>query len=155
MPLLAARASPATDKRFLDPEFAVLYIRTTCHFRMVAAPFTISPRATSDGDGDEHVVEFYHPSLHRGQATGLVQTFRLKRIKTGFGIRHVFICGCKRPVINLYYRHRNLACRRCCNAIYASQTLDQRSRPILQASRIPVRDIGKTEKLRCRKIGFL
>jgi hypothetical protein len=61
---------------------------------------------------------------------------RLKHIKTGFGIRHAFICACQRPVIKLYYRHRNLGCRRCHNAIMASQTLGQRSRPILQAARI-------------------
>jgi hypothetical protein len=82
-----------------------------------------------------HAVEFQHPSLHRGQI-GPVQTFRLKHIKTGFGIRHAFICACQRPVIKLYYRNRNLACRRCCGSIYASQTIDQHSRPILQASRI-------------------
>jgi hypothetical protein len=80
-------------------------------------------------------VEFHHPSLHRG-AVGPVQTFRLKPIKTGFGVRHAFICTCGRPVLKLYYRSRDLACLRCCNAIYASQTLDQRSRPILQVSRI-------------------
>jgi hypothetical protein len=82
-----------------------------------------------------NIVEFHHPSLHRS-TTGPVQTFKLKHIKTGFGIRHAFICACGRPVLKLYYRNRYLACRRCSNAIYASQTLDQRSRPILQASRI-------------------
>src|SRR5262249_11061390 len=82
-----------------------------------------------------HIVEFHHPSLHRGQA-GPVQTFRLKHIKTGFGVRHAFICTCGRAVIKLYHLHRNLACRRCCNAIYASQTLGKRTRPALQALRI-------------------
>jgi hypothetical protein len=73
---------------------------------------------------------------HRGETTGPIQTFRLKHIKTGFGVRHAFICTCQRPVIKLYYLHRKLACRRCCNAIYASQTLNQHSSPVLQASRI-------------------
>jgi len=83
-----------------------------------------------------NIVELHHPSLHRA-TTGPVQTFRLKHIKTGFGIRHTFICGdCGRPVIKLYYRNRHLACRRCQHAIYASQTLGKRTRPVLQASRI-------------------
>jgi len=60
----------------------------------------------------------------------------LKHIKTGFGIRHAFICACGRPVIKLYYFHRNLVCRRCCNARYATQTVNQHDRPILQVSRI-------------------
>jgi hypothetical protein len=80
-------------------------------------------------------VEFRHPSLHRGQE-GPTQTFLLKHIRTGFGIRHAFICTCGKPVIRLFYFHRNLACRRCCNARYASQTLNKHTRPILQASRI-------------------
>jgi hypothetical protein len=80
-------------------------------------------------------VEFRHPSLHRGQE-GPTQTFLLKHIRTGFGIRHAFICTCGKPVIRLFYFHRNLACKCCCNARYASQALDQRSRPVLQASRI-------------------
>jgi hypothetical protein len=81
-------------------------------------------------------VEFYFPSLHRGQL-GRVQTFELKHIKTGFGIRHAFICiGCDRAVITLYHLHGNLACRHCHGAVFASQTLDKRTRPILQISRI-------------------
>lgn len=81
-------------------------------------------------------VEFIHPPLHRGQL-GPIQTFHLKHIRTGFGLRHAFICcDCGRPIIKLYYRNRHLACRRCQAAIYASQTLGKRTRPVLQASRI-------------------
>ena len=47
-----------------------------------------------------HFVEFRHPPLHRGQE-GPTQTFQFKHIRTGFGIRHAFICGCQRPVIKL------------------------------------------------------
>src|SRR5262249_6924170 len=50
--------------------------------------------------------------------------------------RHAFICECGRPVIKLYFRHANLACRHCCNATYASRTLDRHTRPILQAIRL-------------------
>jgi hypothetical protein len=82
-----------------------------------------------------HVVEFQHPSLHRGQA-GPIQTFRLKHIKTGFGVRHASICACQRPVITLYYLHRRLACRRCHDATYASRTCSKRQRAVLQVSRI-------------------
>jgi hypothetical protein len=95
-------------------------------------------------------VEFYHPSLHRG-VTGPVQTFRLKPIKTGWGVRHAFICTCQKPVIKLYCHHRHLACRRCTNAIYASQTLGKRTRPILQISRIQSFLDNKQLYLRTRK----
>jgi hypothetical protein len=80
-------------------------------------------------------VEFHHPSLHRGGQPH-IQTFRLKPIKTGFGIRHAFVCACGKPTIKLYYWWRNLACRRCINARYATQTLNKHTRPVLQASRI-------------------
>jgi hypothetical protein len=76
-----------------------------------------------------HVVEFAH--------SGRIQSFRIKRIKTGFGFpRPAFICQCGRAVINLYFRNQNLACRRCCNATYASRTLDKHTRPILKAHRL-------------------
>jgi hypothetical protein len=76
-----------------------------------------------------HVVEFAH--------SGRIQSFRLKRIKTGFGFpRPAFICQCGRPVISLYFRHQNLACRRCVDATYASRTLGKRTRPILKAHRL-------------------
>lgn len=76
-----------------------------------------------------NTVEFSH--------TGRPQTFPLKHIKTGFGyFRHAFICQCGRAVIKLYWKHANLACRRCQNAIPASQTLDKRTRPLLKALRL-------------------
>jgi hypothetical protein len=76
-----------------------------------------------------YMVEFHHSSR--------IQTFRLKWIKTGFGYpRSSFICQCGRPVISLYLRNTNLACRRCTNAIYASQTLNQYQRPALRTHRI-------------------
>jgi hypothetical protein len=80
-------------------------------------------------------VEFILPPLHRGQL-GPVQGFKLKHIRTGFGLRHAFICDCGRPVIKLYHLHRHLACRRCQYAIYASQALSKSTRPVLQVSRI-------------------
>jgi hypothetical protein len=79
--------------------------------------------------------EFHLPSLHRS-TLGPIQRFKLKHIRTGFGIRHAFICQCGRPVLKLYVLNRYIACRRCSNARYASQTLDKRTRPALQASRI-------------------
>jgi hypothetical protein len=76
-----------------------------------------------------HMVEFSHSRR--------IQTFRFKWIKTGFGYpRPAFICECGRPVIKIYFKHQNLACRRCCNATYASRTLGKRTRPILQALRL-------------------
>src|SRR5262245_39200372 len=43
-------------------------------------------------------VEFHLPSLHRNQL-GPVQTFKLKHIRTGFGVRHAFICQCGKPTL--------------------------------------------------------
>src|SRR5262245_54215102 len=84
-----------------------------------------------------NAVEFTHKSLHRG-VEGPTQCFALKQIRTGLGgyFRHAFICTCGRPTIRLYIHHQRLACRRCHNAIYASQTLDRKTRPALQANRI-------------------
>jgi hypothetical protein len=81
-------------------------------------------------------VEFHHEPLHRG-TLGEVQTFQLKHIRTGFGIRHAFLCNdCGRPVLKLYYRNHHIACRYCHNAIMASQALNQHDRPVLQATRL-------------------
>jgi hypothetical protein len=66
-----------------------------------------------------------------------VQTFNFKWIKTGFGYpRPAFICECGRPTIKLYFHRLNLACRQCCNVVYACQTRNKRSRPILKAIRL-------------------
>src|SRR5262245_15364460 len=75
------------------------------------------------------MVEFAH--------SGRIQSFRLKWIKTGYGLpRFAFICDCGRPVISLYLHHGNLSCRRCGNAIYASQVCDKHSRPTLKAIKL-------------------
>jgi hypothetical protein len=80
-------------------------------------------------------VEFSLPSLHRRQL-GPVQTFKLKHFRVGYGIAHAFICDCGRSVRKLYYLNGHIACRRCQNAIYASQSLSQQRRPELQQTRI-------------------
>jgi len=78
----------------------------------------------------------YH-SVEVTHSTGRTQHFKLKPIKTGFGWpRYAFVCNCGRPVIQLYFRYANLACRRCCNAVHASQTLNKQTRPILKAHRL-------------------
>jgi hypothetical protein len=82
-----------------------------------------------------HVIEFHLASLHRDKP-GPVFIFRLKHIRTGFGVRHAFICGCGRAVIKVYYLDRRLACRHCHGAINASQAVGPRQRPALQVSRI-------------------
>jgi len=81
-------------------------------------------------------VEFHFKSLHRG-VEGPVQRFKVKPIRTGFGIRHCFHCNtCGKPVKKLYYLNRSLLCRHCTKARYVSQTLGSKTRPILQASRL-------------------
>ena len=78
----------------------------------------------------------YH-SVEVTHSTGRTQHFKLKPIKTGFGWpRYAFVCNCGRPVIQLYFRYANLACRRCCNAVHASQTLNKQTRPVLKAHRL-------------------
>ena len=80
-------------------------------------------------------VQFTRKPLGRSQL-GETQTFKLKHINTGIGIRHAFICQCGRAVLKLYFHNRYLACKRCHNARMASEACDQRQRPILQANRI-------------------
>ena len=76
-----------------------------------------------------NMVEFTH--------SGRVQTFRFKWIKTGFGYpRALFLCECGRSAVKIYYRHQNLACRSCSNAIHGSQTRNKRGRSILKAIRL-------------------
>ena len=80
----------------------------------------------------------YH-SVEVTHGTGRTQHFNLKPIKTGFGgtkrPRYAFICSCGRPTIKVYFRHGNLACKRCHNAVPLSQKLGKRTRPILKAHR--------------------
>src|SRR6516165_9371303 len=68
------------------------------------------------------------------------QIIRLRWCATGFGgkwhPRPLFICECGRSVRRVYFRSGHLACRRCWNATYASQTCSKRLRPILQAKRL-------------------
>jgi hypothetical protein len=78
----------------------------------------------------------YH-SVEVTHGTGRKQHFRLKPIKTGFGKpRYAFVCSCGRPVIKMYFRLGNLACKRCHDAVHLSQKLDKHRRPILKAHRL-------------------
>jgi hypothetical protein len=45
-------------------------------------------------------------------------------------------CECGRAVCRVYFRHQHLACRRCWNAVYASQKYDQNGRKRLKASKL-------------------
>src|SRR5262245_55221653 len=76
-------------------------------------------------------VEFRH-------ASGRVESFALKRIKTGLGgyYRHAFICHCGRAVTNLYFCRGEITCVKCSGAIYASQTRSQSGRKALQFIRL-------------------
>jgi hypothetical protein len=100
-----------------------LYAVVTCPWISLRYPHISNARLSVN------MVEFAH--------SGRIQSFRLKWIRTGFGLpRFAFICQCGRPVISIYFRSGNLACRRCCNAIHACQVLGKRTRPILQAKRL-------------------
>jgi hypothetical protein len=68
------------------------------------------------------------------------QIIPLRWCRTGFGgnqrPRPLFICQCGRSVYRVYFKGGHLACRRCCNATYASRQCGKRTRPILQAKRL-------------------
>jgi hypothetical protein len=101
---------------------------------------------------DEHYLElpFKYPfvkhliiSFENIEAThhsGYTQVIPLRWCRTGFGgnyrPRPLFICNCGRSVTKLYFKGEHLTCRRCCNAIHASQACSKRLRPILQAHRM-------------------
>jgi len=71
---------------------------------------------------------------------GYTQRIPLRWVRTGFGghgrPRPLFICQCGRSVRRVYFKSRHLACRRCQDAVYASQLCGKHSRPILQAKRL-------------------
>ena len=72
--------------------------------------------------------------------TGYNQVIPLRRARTGLGgpIRPQvwFLCQCARSVRRMYLRFGSLKCRRCCNAVYASQVCSKTMRPALQAHRL-------------------
>jgi hypothetical protein len=72
--------------------------------------------------------------------SGYNQVIPLRWCRTGFGgnyrPRPLFICQCGRSVRRVYFQHGHLACRRCCDATYASRACSKRLRPVLQAKRI-------------------
>ena len=74
--------------------------------------------------------------------SGYTQHIALKWIKTGYGgnwkPRPALLCPrCTRPVTKVYLRHGSLSCRRCSNAVYASQICSgQQMRAKLQATRL-------------------
>src|SRR5262245_9383004 len=65
-------------------------------------------------------VELTHKPLHRNQL-GETQEFHLKHIRTGFGVRHAFVCTCGKPTLKLYFHNGYLACKFCHRARLASQ----------------------------------
>ena len=72
---------------------------------------------------------------------GYNQIIPLHWIRTGFGgnnrPRPMFSCtNCGRAVRRLYCKYASLKCRRCADAIYASQACNQDKRPALQTHRI-------------------
>jgi hypothetical protein len=80
-------------------------------------------------------------AIEANHYSGYIQSIRLRWCRTCFGgnyrPRPLFICHCGRSVTKLYFRHLNLACRRCTNALYASQICSGRAtRSHLQATRL-------------------
>jgi hypothetical protein len=80
-------------------------------------------------------------NIEANHHTGYTQVIPLRWIRTGYGGLHrprpLFNCRCGRSVTKLYFRHFNLACRRCTNAVYASQVCSGRAtRAHLQAQRL-------------------
>src|SRR5262249_49474282 len=92
-------------------------------------PFLAAARLTRG------TIEFHFPSLHRSQL-GRTQTFKIYPVGVGYGIRYYFRCDCRRGAMKLYLCNAYLACKHCHHVRMASQTLDKRTRPILQAIRL-------------------
>src|SRR5262245_809123 len=109
--------TPKDDRIYILPNIGLRY------------PFLASARLSWD------CIEFNYPALHRGKP-GRSQTFPIKPIRTGFGIRHAFVCCCGRGATKLYYCNSYLACKRCHRVRYGCQAVNSRHRPVLQASRI-------------------
>jgi hypothetical protein len=90
-------------------------------------------------------VDFHHRPMHRGQL-GDVQSFKVARIKTGTGYRNGLYCSCGRRVMKMYYHSYRVACRRCHQAVFASQRRGgKHQRLVLQATRIA--DLLDNQKL--------
>jgi hypothetical protein len=80
-------------------------------------------------------------TIDANHVSGYIQNIRLRWIRTGFGgnfrPRPLFVCECGRPVTKLYFKYGSLHCRRCTNAVYASQVCSGRkTRSHLQATRL-------------------
>jgi len=95
----------------------------------------------------QHFTSSSHPPILRLRLTcediqvthenGNTQKFRLKWIKTGFGHRPTILCDkCQQPRQKLYNHYDDLACRRCRGAIYLSQKVTPKARPVLKAHRL-------------------
>jgi hypothetical protein len=54
----------------------------------------------------------------------------------GFGLRPIFVCSCGRRAFVLRLSRQAFRCYRCCHALYLSQAVDSRHRPVVQAKRI-------------------
>jgi hypothetical protein len=79
--------------------------------------------------------------IEANHLSGYNQIIPLRWIRTGFGgnyrPRPLFVCNCGRGVRRVYFKGGHLACRRCTNAVYASQLCSGRAtRSALQAKRL-------------------
>jgi hypothetical protein len=79
-------------------------------------------------------------TIEANHHSGYDQVIPLRWLRTGFGgnirPRPLFVCNCGRSVRRVYFQHGHLACRRCCDATYASRACSKRLRPVLQAKRL-------------------
>jgi hypothetical protein len=80
-------------------------------------------------------------TIEANHHSGYTQITPLRWCCTGFGGNcrplPLFICtNCGHSITKLYFKGGSLNCRRCINAVYASQSCDKHSRPILQALRL-------------------
>jgi hypothetical protein len=85
-------------------------------------------------------IAFSFANIEVAHNSGYNQRIGLRWIRTGFGGRSrprpLLICRCSRSVRKLYLLGGSLGCRRCCNAIHASQACSREKRPALQAQRL-------------------
>jgi hypothetical protein len=69
-----------------------------------------------------------------------VQVFRIKWIKTGFGVpRRIFVCSCGRGAIRLFARYGTYACKACHKATYMSRRQSGQGRERLTACKLRIK----------------
>jgi hypothetical protein len=146
MPLQLARAKrpKRTTPRPLVEQLQRLDINDLCRWRVFPSQYDWNKAHYLEAPFRYSFVKSLVISLQDIEAnhhSGYTQVIPLRWIRTGYGgnnrPRPLFVCNCGRSVRRVYFKRGHLACRRCTNAIYASQLCSGgATRSALQAKRL-------------------